>query len=287
MFMGPAMALYLAFLIVPMLLTFFNSFHVLRMGLGMKQEYVGVQHYVDLLREDGIFRLAVRNSLVWAIVSPLLEIPLALLLALILHSRIPLARFFRVAWFTPILFSWIAVGVLFRWIYNYEWGAVNLVMRGLGLDALALNWLGRPDTVLLALIVVTTWKFIGFNMVILLAALSSIPEELIDAARIDGADRFRLVSRIIVPLIRPTITNLLILSFIGKTKLMDLVWVMTRGGPMNFSETVATYVQKRAFDWRTLDLGYPSAIAVLWFVVVFGLSVLLMVILHRRETVEF
>jgi multiple sugar transport system permease protein/raffinose/stachyose/melibiose transport system permease protein len=277
----------LAFTVVPVFMTFFNSFHILRMDLGMKQQFVGIRHYFEILTDDDIFSLAVRNSLIWAFVSPLLEIPFAFLLAFILYTKVPLTRLFRVTWFSPILVSWVVVGVIFRWVYNYDWGILNVILRAVRLESLALNWLGRPDTALPALIAVTTWKFVGFNMVILLAALSSIPEEFIDAARIDGAGRVRLVRHIIIPLLQPTIVNLLILCFIGKMKQMELVWVTTRGGPMHFSETVATYVQKRAFDWRTLDLGYPSAIAVLWFIVIFSLTLIFTRILQRREVLEF
>ena len=289
-------------------MTFYNSLHILHMST-WEQEYVGLEHYAELVPRlefvtdpaekepgmlpfevvwrDKIFRLAVRNSLIWALVSPLLEIPIALLMALVLFRNIPMARFFRIAWFTPILVSWVVVGVIFRWVFNNEWGVVNSVLRAVGLGALAQNWLGLPETALPSLIAVTTWKFIGFNMVILLAALSSIPEEILDAARIDGTNRIQLVWHIIVPMLRVTIVNLLILCFIGKMKQFELVWVTTRGGPMHYTETVATYVQKRAFSWRTLDLGYPSAIAVLWFILILALSLLFTRLLQRREMLEY
>ena len=308
LFIGPALLLYLAFVIVPIFMTFYNSVHILHLST-WEQEYVGLEHYTELVPQlkvitdpaervdsvlpvelvwgDKIFRLAVKNSLTWALVSPLVEIPIAFLLALVLFSKIPLARFFRIAWFTPILVSWVVVGVIFRWIFNNEWGVINSVLRVVGLEALARNWLGLPETALPSLIGVTTWKFIGFNMVILLAALSSIPEELLDAARIDGTNRLQLIWHVILPLLRTTVVNLLILCFIGKMKQFALVWVTTRGGPMHHTETVATYVQRRAFDWRTLDLGYPSAIAVLWFVVIFVLSLLFTRLLQRRELLEY
>ena len=181
----------------------------------------------------------------------------------------------------------MVVGVIFRWVFNNEWGVVNSVLRAVGLGALARNWLGLPATALPSLIAVTTWKFVGFNMVILLAALSSIPEELLDAARIDGTNRLQLIWHIILPLLRTTVVNLLILCFIGKMKQFALVWVTTRGGPMYHTETVATYMQKRAFSWRTLDLGYPSAIAVLWFIAIFALSLLFTRLLQRREMLEY
>src|SRR5207245_1321061 len=184
------------------LVTFYNSFHTLRMDLGMLTEYVGLEHFREILTTDDVFWKAARNSLVWGVVAPLIDIPLALALALALYARVPFARVFRTVWFTPVLMSYPVVGVIWLWVYNYDWG-------------------------------------------------------------------------------------LAILDFIGKMKQFALVWVMTRGGPMWGTETVATYVVKRAFEWKTLDLGYPSAIAVIWFVIIFGLTLLLTRTLQRRQSLEF
>jgi ABC-type sugar transport system permease subunit len=287
MFIGPALFLYFLLIIVPVGMTFFNSVHILRMDLGMKREWVGLQHYIKLLAEDEIFRMAVKNSFIWAIFASVVDIPFALLLALILYTKLPLTRLFRISWFTPMLVSWVVVGFIFRWVYNYDWGVVNTVLRGVGLEAWVRNWLGDPKTALLSLMVITMWKFLGFNMVIFLAALSSIPDDLVDAARIDGCNRGQLVFHVVIPLIRSTAVNLLILAFIGKMKQFALVWVSTMGGPMHYTETVATYVQNRAFNWRTLDLGYPSAIAVIWFIVILAVTVLFTRTLQRREVLEF
>ncbi|MBN1317012.1 MAG: sugar ABC transporter permease [Anaerolineales bacterium] len=308
LFLSPAIALYLAFTLIPVFITFYNSVHVLDMTT-WEHEYIGLAHYLELLPRiqattksiagssgllpfemiwgDKIFRLAITNSVKWAIASPLLEIPLAFLLALLLYNKVPLTRFFRVAWFCPMLISWVVTGIIFRWIFNNEWGVINSLLKLLGLGSLARNWLGLPGTALPALIGVTTWKFVGFNMVLLLAALSSIPSEILDAAKVDGSNQVQLLGHIIIPLVRPTVVNAVILSFIGKMKQFALVWVTTRGGPLYHTETVATYMQKRAFGWRTLDLGYPSAIAVLWFLVIFSSSLLFTWIFKRREVLEY
>ncbi|PYM11843.1 MAG: sugar ABC transporter permease [Candidatus Rokuibacteriota bacterium] len=270
-----------------MLVTFYNSVHTLRMDLGMVTEYVGLQHFREILTSDDVFWKAARNSLVWGVVAPLVDLPLALTLALLLHARVPLARVFRTVWFTPVLMSYPVVGVIWLWVYNYDWGLANLALRALGLGDYAQAWLASPATALPALILVTTWMFAGFNMVVLLAALAAIPAEYLEAAVVDGAAGWRRVLHIVIPLLRPTLVNLAILDFIGKMKQFALVWVMTRGGPMWGTETVATYVVKRAFEWKTLDLGYPSAIAVIWFSIIFGLSVGLMRTLQRREVLEF
>lgn len=326
LFLSPALVLYCSFTLYPVFMTFFNSVHKLDMAQNMARTFVGLKNYHELLTTDLILKHALRNSITWAFVAPLFDVGLGFLFALILYHRPPFARFFRTAWFVPILISWVVIGVLFRWVYNYDWGPVVMFFRAIGLDFLAVNYLGTvirvdpnswtrflptllfipalwmmyrwtrsrrrsilggslilsllaalmlrfPSDVvnvpLYSLIAVTTWKFIGFNMVIFLAAMSSMPEELLDAAKIDGANTFQLLIHIIVPLLRMVIVNLFILSWIGKMVQFALVWVTTRGGPVHYTETIATYVQKRAFEWRTLDLGYPSALAVLWFLVVF------------------
>jgi ABC-type sugar transport system permease subunit len=287
LFLTPALVLYLAFVLYPVFRTFYNSVHILRMDQSMAQEFVGLKHFQELLHKDRVFPRAVQHSLSWAFVAPMLELSLAFTLAYLLYTRIPGWRFFRTAWFAPMLLSGVVVGVLWKWIYNYDWGVVNTVLRTLGLGALATDWLGHFGTALPALMVVTTWMFTGFNMVIILAAMHSIPEELFDAAQVDGANNLQTVRHVLLPLLQRTLVNLAILSFIGKMKQFEIVWVMTRGGPMWRTETVATYVIKRAFEWRTLDLGYPSAIAVLWFLVIFVLTLLCTRYLQRREILEF
>lgn len=287
LFLGPALLFYLAFIIYPVLMTFYNSVHTMRMELGMVYEYVGLEHFRQILVEDAIFWRAARNSLTWGLIAPLIDIPVALVLALILHSKVPFTRVFRTVWFTPMLLSYPVVGVIWLWVYNYDWGVATLLLKAIGLEQYVQPWLANPATALPALILVTSWMFAGFNMVVMLAAMHAIPVEYLEAARVDGAGAWQRLIHIIVPLLRPTILNLAILDFIGKMKQFALVWVMTRGGPMWATETVATYVIKRAFEWKTLDMGYPSAVAVLWFIVIFGVSYGLTRFLQRRQALEF
>lgn len=284
-FLGPALLLHVSFTLYPVLRTFYNAFFVIRTV--DEQEYVGFANFQRIFSEDDIIWRAVQHSLAWGIASPIVEIPLAFLLALALFAKVPGARILRVAWFAPVLLSYVVVAPIWMWIYNHEWGAINVALRGVGLGALARPWLGDLTTALPALIVVTTWMFVGFNMVILLAAMSSLPPSVLEAARIDGAGWRQTVWAIILPLVRPTLVNLVILSFIAKMKQFALVWVMTGGGPLWATETVSTYVIKRAFYWKTLDLGYPSAVATLWFVVILLGTVVLMRLGHRREQLQF
>jgi multiple sugar transport system permease protein/raffinose/stachyose/melibiose transport system permease protein len=282
-FLLPALTVYVAFTAYPAFRTIWNSFHKV---LPRREEMIGLANYAELARDD-IFWRAVRNTVTWACMSPLIEVSVALVLALALYAKVPGARFFRVAWFTPVLMSYVVVGILWLWIYNFDWGPVNAALRALGLDGWAKAWLGDPKTALPSLIFVTSWMWVGFNMVVLLAALHSLPREVIEAAELDNCGWGAKLGFVIFPLIRATLLNLCVLSFIGKMKIFDLVWITTKGNPLWATETVSTYVYKRAFEWTTFDLGYPSTIAAVWFVIVLAAVLALTWLFRLREKLEY
>lgn len=206
-FLLPALTLYVGFTAYPAIRTLWNSFHRV---LPRREEFIGLANYAELARDD-IFWRAVRNTIVWACTSPLIEVTVALLLALALYAKVPGARFFRVAWFTPVLMSYVVVGILWLWIYNNDWGPVNVAMRALGLGAWTRPWLGDPATALPSLIFVTSWMWVGFNMVVLLAALHSLPKEVIEAAELDNCGWGGKLVFVILPLVRATLLNLIVL----------------------------------------------------------------------------
>jgi multiple sugar transport system permease protein/raffinose/stachyose/melibiose transport system permease protein len=284
-FLAPALVIYLLLTAYPILKTFYNSVH--RIQPNRPDEFVGLGNYVELLTGDLIFDKALVNTFIWATVAPIVDVALGLLLAACLYVRIPASRFFRVAWFSPVLISYVVVGVIWMWIYNYDWGAANGFLRWLGLDAWAHVWLGDPRTALWAVILVDAWKWVGFHMVVCLAALHSLPREVIEAAELDNCGFWRKLFFVEIPMIRTTLVGLLILAFIGKMKVFDLVWIMTKGGPLWSTETLATYTYKRAFEWQTFDLGYPSAIAVVSFVLVITIVLAVSWLVRRRERLEF
>jgi multiple sugar transport system permease protein/raffinose/stachyose/melibiose transport system permease protein len=283
-FVGPAIIIYFSLTAYPAFRTIFDSFFTID-GPGATT-FVGLSNYSDLLRDE-TFWAAVRNTFIWSFVAPILDVSTGLLLAVALYARVPFARFFRVAWFTPVLLSYVVVAILWMWIYNYDWGFVNIALRAVGLGAWTQAWLGNPNTALGALIVTHAWKWAGFNMVVCLAAIHSLPSEVLEASELDNCGWLDKVRFIIIPMLRPTLLNLYILAFIGKMKIFDLVWIMTQGGPLWSTETVSTYVYKRAFNWNTFDLGYPSAIAAVWFGVVCAAVILLNRLLATRERLEF
>jgi len=282
-FLLPSLLIYAAFTAYPAVRTIWNSFHRV---LPRSDEAVGLANYAELMRDD-IFWRSVRNTITWACMSPLIEVSVALLLALALYAKVPGARFFRIAWFTPVLMSYVVVGILWLWIYNFDWGPVNVALRALGLASWARAWLGDPKTALASLIFVTSWMWVGFNMVVLLAALHSLPREVLEAAELDNCGWGGKLVYVILPLLRATLLNLVVLSFIGKMKIFDLVWITTKGNPLWATETVSTYVYKRAFEWTTFDLGYPSTIAALWFVIVLAAVLTLTWLFRLREKLEY
>ncbi len=284
-FLGPALALYVGFTVYPVVRTFYNSIHTIKPH-GV-EEFVGLRNFTELITVDPIFWKAVGNTAVFAILGTAADVVGGLLLALCLFSKPPFARSLRVVWFTPVLMSYVVVGIIWVWVYDFDWGLLNLGLRSLHLGALARSWLGTPSTALGSVLVTHVWKWLGFNMVIFLAGLHALPDDVLGAAELDNCRGLARIVYVIVPMLRPTLVNLLILSFIGKMMIFDLVWIMTGGGPLWSTETVSTYVYKRAFDWNTFDLGYPSAIAVVWFVIIIAFVVAMTWFLRQRDRLEF
>ena len=143
------------------------------MGGKLVTSFVGLQNFIDLFHDDIFFRAA-GNTILWGTVGPILEMLTAITLAMIVYFRAPLHRFYRIAWFTPILVSGVIVGLVFRWIFNFDWGILNVGLRAIGLDQLAMNWLGRRDSPIWVVIFVHFWATFGFSFVLMLAGLSAI-----------------------------------------------------------------------------------------------------------------
>ena len=284
-FLAPAIVMYMLFMVYPAVKTLYNS--VYAMNPHHAAEFVGLGNFVSLLTKDDVFWRAVRNTALFSFVGTLADVGGGLLLALCLFARVPLARLWRVVWFTPVLISYVVVGIIFTWIYDYDWGVINTVLRGIGLGRFAHAWLGDPGTALWAVLAAQIWKWLGFNMIVFLAALHALPSDILGAADLDNCGWAAKLRYIILPMLWPTVATLLVLSLIGKMLVFDVVWMMTRGGPLWSTETVSTYVYKRAFNWNTFDLGYPSAMAVLWFILILAFVALVTGLMRQRDKIEF
>ena len=271
-FLAPTLAFYALLTVYPVVQTLYNSLHVIRPGA--PDEFIGVRNYIQLLSADATFVKAVVNTTIWAVVAPLIDLFVGLLLALLLYAGVPGSRFFRVAWFTPVLISYVVVAILWMWIYNYDWGAVNVLLRaararrlGPGLARQSEHRARRADR----------RRCLEMGRLQHGRLPRGAPFAAVRGARgrrtrqLRLARKARLRHRADAP---PDAAEPLVLAFIGKMKVFDLVWIMTKGGPLWATETVSTYVYKRAFEWNTFDLGYPSAIATVWFVVVLAPSLI-------------
>lgn len=284
LFLAPALLFYVLLTIYPVLQTLYNS--VFEIPPRAAAVFVGGKHYAGLMG-DRTFWLAVGHTVTWAIVAPAVEVALGLVLALAIYARVPWSRFFRVAWFTPVVVSYVVVAILWAWLYNYDWGLVNVGLRAIGLSGWAHSWLGDPGTALWALIFVDVWKWTGFNLIVCLAAIHGLPREVLESAEMDNCGWGGKLVYIVIPMLATTLAGLFVLGVIGKMKVFDLVWIMTHGGPLWSTETVSTYVYKRAFDWNTFDLGYPSAIAVVWLVVILVFVLVPRLVVRTRDRLEY
>lgn len=280
LFLLPTVLLLLLFVVWPILESTRLSFTQWT-GLGKSQTYIGFSNWLRLL-QDGLFWQALGNNLILAVLSIVIQLPVALGLAVLLDKGGQRFRLFKLAYFMPLLVSSVAIGFLFKYVYDPNFGILNAVLNGVGLKALAKSWLGDPSVALYAVLAVISWQFIPFYMLIFLAALASIPSELHDAALIDGANENQFFWRITLPMLQGTIRTAAVLSLIGSLRYFDLIYVLTGGGPSGATELMATYMYKQAF--ASFNFGYGSTIAVALILVVMIISGLVLLLTRRFQT---
>jgi ABC-type sugar transport system permease subunit len=199
-----------------------------------------------------------------------LEVGLGFLLALLLNRRLAARSLLRTLFFVPVVMSLIVVTIIFQRVYEPNTGLLNTFLAVIGLASWAHPWLGDPVTALPAVIAVSVWKNVGFSLVILLAGLQALPQDVLEAARVDGANAWHLTLRVITPLMRPILALTALLSIIGGLKVFDLVFIMTRGGPTYATEVLATMLYREAFELN--HMGVASAIGVILVAVVLSIA---------------
>jgi raffinose/stachyose/melibiose transport system permease protein len=261
LFLLPALVLYLLFVLVPVGQAAFYSLFRWN-GIQPLTDFVGLRNYETALG-SGVFLTSLGNNLLIVGLSLLVQIPFSLALAVLLNRRFPGRAVFRLIFFLPYVLSEAITGIVFRLMLQ-PGSLVDAGLDRVGLGALQQDWLGDSTLVMLTLFVIISWKYFGFHMIILLAGLQGIPRELEEAALIDGADRRQAFRFVTLPLLGPTIRVSVFLSIIGALQLFDMVWVMTGGGPLNASSTMAIAMFKAGF--KSTQMGYGSALAVILFV---------------------
>lgn len=276
--LGPGLILFVGLVLVPILVAAYYSLNQWD-GFG-PLEWVGLQNYRQVL-SDTVFQHAVLHNLIIVALSLVIQLPLSLALALLLNRRLRGRAFLRLVVFAPYVLSEAITAVV--WLLLLQPGGfVDELMRAVGLGGLVHHWLADRGIVLYTLFVVITWKYIGFGIILLLAGLQGIPDELREAARLDGATAWEGVRHLVLPLLAPTIRIWIFLSVIGALQLFDLVWIMTLGGPANASTTMATYLIDRGF--RRYEFGYGSAVAVVLFAICFAFALVYQRFALRRDT---
>ena len=278
-FVAPALLLFVVFVVVPVVQA--ARYSVFKWnGLGPLDDFVGLQNYLTALG-DQIFQRAVTNNLTIAVLSIAIQLPIGLLIALLLNRKFKGQTAMRVIVFVPYVLAEVVAGVVWKLMMQPE-GALNAFLESVGLGGLTQLWLGDPDVAMVTVMLVLTWKYVGLAIVLLLAGLQGVPEELHEAAQIDGASWWQTQRKITVPLLGPTIRTWMFLSMIGSLQLFDMVWILTKGGPDNASVTMATYLIKVGTDRN--QYGYASAVAIILFVISFVLATLFQSLVLNRDT---
>lgn len=280
-FLLPNLLWLVAFTAFPIVASFLLSFT--SWDLIGKREWVGLANYGKLLFDDDEFRTVLGNTVYYTVVSVPLGMVISLLLALLLNQKLRGMVFYRTAFFAPVVTSAVAVALAFRLLYQPDFGLVNVALRTLGilgpLNAFLtsahkdpLIWLGSKDWAMLAVILMSVWKGMGYTMVIFLAGLQGIPQHLYEAAAIDGANRWQRFWSITLPQLSPTTFFVLIISVIGSFQVFDQAFIMTQGGPGDATTTLVYYIYNNAFQF--FKMGYAAAVAWALFAIVFVFTLL-------------
>jgi ABC-type sugar transport system permease subunit len=237
---------------------------------------IGLANYTRALN-DPLFVGAFRNTAVWLVIAVTVPTIAGLGLAVLLDRPLRGSRFYKSMFYLPITLSLVVVGQVWVWIYQPEWGLLNTVLRAVGLDGMTSAWLGNPNTALIAVIVAWCWQQTALSLILYLAALTTIPKELLEAAAIDGATGWQQFRRIIVPLLRPATVVVVALAVINTLKGFDIVFILTKGGPFHTSDNLAMFMYSETFF--KYQMGYGAAIAA----ALFGLAVIVIVAYFRQS----
>jgi multiple sugar transport system permease protein len=257
-FIAPGTILLLFFVILPVIAA--GGISLTKWTLLSPPQFAGLSNYQKLL-PDPIFHEVMLNTLYFTVVSIPLGITCSLGMAVALNQKIRGLVFFRTAYYLPVISASVAVSAVWMWILDSNYGLLNFVLIHLGLEPV--NWLNSTTWAMPSIILVSVWKNMGFNMIIFLAALQDVPQEMYEAARIDGAGRWKLFRHITIPMITPALFFTIITGVISSFQSFDLVYNMTDGGPARSTSVIGYYIWQQAFDF--LHMGYGAAIAYILF----------------------
>lgn len=279
---APGMLLFVLFVLMPILQSaFLSMFKWNGLAVLTMDDFQNFGNF-DRLFSHAPFKAAVTHNIILIVLSLTVQLPLAMGLALLVgRGSLPGRRFFRMMLFVPYVFSEIITAIIWRYVLDPQNGLFTTVLRTLTGTNATVTWLGDQNLVMVAIFFVLTWKYFGFYMILYMAALQSVPGDLEDAARIDGATEGQVLRFITLPLLGPTIRLTVYLAVLGSIQQFAIVWIMTTGGPLDWSETLGTYVYKHGI--QRMNLGYGSAVAIVMFTVTLIFSLAYQRFVLRRD----
>jgi putative chitobiose transport system permease protein len=269
LFLAPALIVLALTVFWPALQAFYLSFTRFEYDLTQPPAWVGFSNFQKLWR-DPVFWKTLGNTVLYLVCVVPLLVTLSLGLAILVNQNLKGIRWFRTAYYTPVVISMVVAGIAWKWLYASN-GLLNQGLQILGFSE-GIPWLTSPDLSLFSVMAVTVWKGLGYYMVIYLAGLQGIPADLYEAAAIDGSDGLQKHWDITIPLMRPYLFLVAVISSISATKVFEEIFIMTKGEPLNSSKTVVYYLYERAF--QDLEMSYACAIGLVLFLMIFGLSIL-------------
>ncbi|GIP60042.1 sugar ABC transporter permease [Paenibacillus sp. FSL W8-0186] len=252
----PALLIYALFVFVPVIWSAYYGFFNWS-GIG-EAKFIGVKNYIEIL-QDPVFWRSLKNNFIFVLAAVFGQVPIALVLAVLLHKSNMIQRFLRSAIFLPMVLSTVVIGMIWQYIYHPQIGILNFLLESLGLESWKLQWLSDNKIAIYSLLPPLIWSFVGLYLIIFISALQNIPGEVHDAAKIDGASGLRKLVSISIPMIWGTIQVAIILCISGSLKSFDLVYIMTKGGPAHATELLATYMYNSTFT--SYRYGFGSAIS--------------------------
>ncbi|AQQ51952.1 carbohydrate ABC transporter permease [Planococcus lenghuensis] len=282
-FFVPGFLLYLVFFLYPTVSALFYSFTDWD-GLSENFQYVGFENYERAFTGDSIFKKVAVNNLQFMFTVVILQTIVALAFAMLLIRNTRTNVFFRALYFFPTILSSVSVAFIWAFIYDPTFGILNNFLEAAGLGALTQSWLGNADIAIYSLAITQVWFHAGQMLIIFVAGLQSIPEDLYEVARIEGASKWQTFRNVTWPLLAPSATIVVAYTTIQSFKAFDLVFAMTGGGPNNSTEIIATYIYEVAF--RGYEFGYASAVSVL-FMLIIGIITYLQFKALRSDRVSY
>ena len=259
----PALLGTFIFIVIPVFFSFYLSF--CNWDLLDNIKFVGFENYKELILGPS-FAMILKNTFIFALSTALIALKIPLVLAALINNKIRGSEFFKTAYFLPFVTPMIVVTMIWEWIFDPSNGLLNYILKT------HINWLYEPKTAMIALIIVSSWKLIGYNMVIFLSGFSTINQNIFESAKIDGANPFQIFFRLTLPLLTPTIFFVMIITTISSFQVFDLIYLMTKGGPMESTNVLVYWIYKNAFEF--FNIGQASAGAYILFLIILLLTII-------------